>query len=93
MKAIGIVILLVICIGIYVLIHDGHEKEIKEWAIENKYTIDNIDNPLFDYGPFNYCGKGQEIFKVKVSTSDNQHKTFYFRVGGLFSTEIEEYNK
>ena len=91
MKIFGMIILIIICIGAYVLIHKGHEKDIKEWAIENKYTIESCDNTLFDWGPFNYCGKGNEIFKVKVLTSDNQHKTFYFRFG--WSTEIEEYNK
>jgi hypothetical protein len=93
MQLFGKIILLIVCIGIYILVHNAHKNEIKDWAKENNYTIEKIDNSLFDYGPFNYCGKGQEIFSVNVVTAEGKHKTFYFRTGNLFPADIEEYNK
>lgn len=71
----------------------GHDKEIKTWANKNKYTIVSSKSTILDYGPFYYCDDHQYIYKVIIDTKDKQRKTFYFRFGSVFGTEIEEYNK
>ncbi len=54
---------------------------IKDWAKENKYTVESIEEPWFDTGPFWVRGKHQRIYKAVLIDELEHKRTSYFRTG------------
>lgn len=86
-----LIIAVIIAVFFAVASYVCNTNSIKEWAIENKYTLIEYEECFFDLGPFDYIGKGRQVYKVKVKNSNGEYKIFYFRFNIIDDTQIIEY--
>ena len=83
---------ILLIIGIVASIHQRNKdyKVIEEWALEQDYIVDSIEQTFFDNGPFWLRDEDDRFYKVKIIT-ENKNKTYYFRFKWYGSEEHKEY--
>ena len=76
-------IILVIILSLHVV---WGKRRIRQWALNNNYTITKCKICLLDIGPFSYFGTsgGQYIFKIEAINRTGNIRSGYGRAGGFF---------
>lgn len=74
-----------------IAVRNDDEREIREWASANGYTVISLDEKFLDYGPFWYKGKHQRMYRAELEDRNGQRRISYFRKG--WGTEQAWYDR
>jgi hypothetical protein len=86
-----VVALIILVIPLWILHLRRSRELVGRWAAQNAYTVQSIERRYLRAGPFFWRrGRGHEVFRVVVRTTDGGLRGGYVRTGGWFLGQISD---
>ena len=78
---IGMVLFVIACLAVMVLQNERQQQRVVNWAQNNGYQIIEIQQPLFDKGPFESDKSNEGVYRLRVRDQHHRERFGWFRLG------------
>lgn len=78
-----LVVVAIIALAIWgsITSHNHQITTIRQWASEQNCDISNIEQPMFQHGPFWFVDEDDTIYKVTLTDNEGNQQISWFRFG------------